>query len=121
MTLILLHKRCLKVFRKLEVSKMDVNRHLFLDTLEQMRELLGGPDAELRAQDPFMTKIVLEFYQLIDEYAVEQSSDLDAPEDTEVIKDILNKLASKIEIIENYNTKNLNKLKFLSDVSPKKT
>ena len=99
---------------------MNINSHLFLDTLEQMRELLLSPDIESRVQDAYLTKTILEFYELIDEYALEQSSDLNAPESTEKIKVILEQLTSKIDTIDQHVNLNLKKLSFLSKVTPKR-
>ena len=60
---------------------MNINNHLLLDTLEQMRELLSSPDIASRADEVFLTQAIKEFYSLIDEYAVAQCPDIDAPED----------------------------------------
>ena len=98
---------------------MNINSHLFLDTLEQMRELLSSPDIASRATDPFLTETILEFYQLIDEYAFEQSSDVDTPENPEKLKAILAQLSSKIDTIDQHINLNLKKLSFLSKVTPK--
>ena len=78
---------------------MNINNHLLLDTLEQMRELLSSPDIASRADEVFLTQAIKEFYSLIDEYAVAQSSDIDAPEDQEKIKEILGQLTSKMDTI----------------------
>ena len=67
---------------------MNINNHLLLDTLEQMRELLSSPDIASRANEVFLTQAIKEFYSLIDEYAVAQCPDIDAPEDQEKIKEI---------------------------------
>ena len=99
---------------------MNIDSHLFLDTLEQMREILSSPDIESRVQDAYLTKTILEFYELIDEYALEQSSDLKAPESTEKIKVILEQLTSKIDTIDQHVNLNLKKLSFLSKVTPKR-
>jgi len=99
---------------------VNIDSHLFLDTLEQMREILSSPDIESRAQDAYLTKTILEFYELIDEYALEQSSDLNAPESTEKIKVILEQLTSKIDTIDQHVNLNLKKLSFLSKVTPKR-
>jgi hypothetical protein len=71
----------LKASEKLEADSMNINNHLLLDTLEQMRELLSSPDIASRAEEVFLTQAIKEFYSLIDEYAVAQSPDIDAPED----------------------------------------
>ena len=97
-----------------------MDSHLFLDTLEQMREILSSPDIESRAQKACLTKTILEFYELIDEYALEQGSDLNAPESTEKIKMILEQLTSKIDTIDQHVNLNLKKLSFLSKVTPKR-
>ena len=99
---------------------MNIDSHLFLDTLEQMREMLSRPDIESRAQDPFLTKTIIEFYELMDEYALEQSSDLHAPESAEKIIVILGQLESKIDTIGQHINLNLKKLSFLSKVTPKR-
>ena len=67
---------------------MNIDNHLLLDTLEQMRELLSSPDIASRTDEAFLTQAIKEFYSLIDEYAVAQSPDVDAPEDPEKIKEI---------------------------------
>ena len=100
---------------------MNINNHLLLDTLEQMRELLSSPDIASRADEGFLTQATKEFYSLIDEYAVAQSSDIDAPEDQEKIKEILGQLTSKMDAIEKHVTLETNKLSFLSEVTPKKS
>jgi Mg2+ and Co2+ transporter CorA len=99
---------------------VNTDSHLFLDTLEQMREILSSPDIESRARNASLTKTILEFYELIDEYALEQSSDLNAPESTEKIKMILEQLTSKIDTIDQHINLNLKKLSFLSKVAPKR-
>ena len=98
---------------------MNINNHLLRDTLEQMRELLSSPDIASRADEIFLTQAIKEFYSLLDEYAVAQSSDIDAPEDQEKIKEILGQLASKMDTIEKHVTLETNKLSFLSEVTPK--
>ena len=99
---------------------MNIDSHLFLDTLEQMREILSSPEIQSRAKDALATKTILEFYELIDEYAVEQSADLSAPESPKKIKLILEKLTSKIDTIDEHINLNLKKLSFLSEVTPKR-
>jgi hypothetical protein len=99
---------------------MNIDSHLFLDTLEQMREILSSPEIQSRAKDALATKTILEFYELIDEYAVEQSADLSAPESPEKIKLILEQLTSKIDTIDQHINLNLKKLSFLSKVTPKR-
>ena len=95
---------------------MNIDSHLFLDTLEQMKEILASPDIASRAEDTFVTQIIKEFYSLIDEYALAQSSDID---ESEAIKEILAQLASKIDIIEQHVKLETDKLSFLSNVTPK--
>ena len=112
-------KKCLKALEKLEADSMNINNHLLLDTLEQMREILSSPDIASRADEVFLTQAIKEFYSLIDEYAVAQSSDIDAPEDPEKIKEILGQLTSKIDVLKTRYYRNLNKLSFLSKVTPK--
>jgi|TARA_B110000211_G_C13828967_1_gene442663 hypothetical protein len=110
----------LKAFGKPKVNRMNIDSHLFLDTLEQMREILSSPEIQSRAKDALATKTILEFYELIDEYAVEQSADLSAPESPEKIKLILEQLTSKIDTIDQHINLNLKKLSFLSKVTPKR-
>ena len=98
---------------------MNIDNHLLLDTLEQMRELLSSPDIASRTDEAFLTQAIKEFYSLIDEYAVAQSSDIDAHEDQEKIKEILGQLTSKMDTIEKHVTLETNKLSFLSKVTPK--
>jgi hypothetical protein len=98
---------------------MNIDSHLFLDKLEQMRELLSSPDIASRADEVFVTHVIKEFYSLIDEYAVAQSPDIDAPEDPEKIKEILGQLTSKIDTIEQHINQETDKLSFLSRISPK--
>jgi hypothetical protein len=99
---------------------MTTNSHLFLDTLEQMRELLSSPDIESRANDAFLTQTIEEFYALIDEYALAQNFSIDTTEDPEKIQDILGQLASKIDVITKHVETNLNRLNFVSKITPKK-
>lgn len=99
---------------------MTTNSHLFLDTLEQMRELLSSPDIESRANDVFLTQTIEEFYALIDEYALAQNFSIDATEDPEQIEDILGQLASKIDVISKHVETNLDRLNFVSKITPKK-
>ena len=99
---------------------MTTNSHLFLDTLEQMRELLSSPDIESRANDAFLTQTIEEFYALIDEYALAQNFSIDTTEDPEKIKDILGQLASKIDVINKHVETNLDRLNFVSKITPKK-
>ena len=110
----------MKAFGKPKVNRMNIDSHLFLDTLEQMREILSSPEIQSRAKDALATKTILEFYELIDEYAVEQSADLSAPESPEKIKLILEQLTSKIDTIDEHINLNLKKLSFLSKVTPKR-
>lgn len=99
---------------------MTTNSHLFLDTLEQMRELLSSPDIESRANDVFLTQTIEEFYALIDEYALAQNFSIDTTEDPEKIQDILGQLASKIDVINKHVETNLDRLNFVSKITPKK-
>ena len=98
---------------------MNINNHLLLDTLEQMRELLSSPDIASRTDEAFLTQAIKEFYSLIDEYAVAQSPDVDAPEDPEKIKEILGQLTSKIDTIEQHINQETDRLSFLSRITPK--
>jgi hypothetical protein len=98
---------------------MNIDNHLLLDTLEQMKEILSSPDIASRTEEAFMTQIIKEFYSLIDEYAIAQSLNIDAPEDPEKIKEILGQLTSKIDTIEQHVATQTNKLSFLSKVTPK--
>ena len=88
---------------------MNIDSHLFQDTLEQMKELLSSPDIVSRANDSILTKTIVEFYELIDEYAAEQSSDVSIPEVSDKIQAILAQLASKIDAIDQHVNLNLNK------------
>jgi hypothetical protein len=109
----------LKASEKLEADSMNIDSHLFLDTLEQMRELLSSPDVESRADDAVLTQTIKDFYSLMDEYAVAQSADTFETEDHEKIKTILAQLTSKIDIIELHVKLETNKLSFLSKITPK--
>ena len=93
--------------------------HLLFNTLEQMKELLSSPGIDSRAQDPLVTNTLVEFYELINEYSIEQDSGVNSPEDSEKSKAILVQLASKIDIIDKHVNSNLKKLSFLSQVAPK--
>ncbi len=109
----------MKASEKLKVDSMTIDSHLFLDTLEQMRELLSSPDVESRADDALLTQTIKDFYSLIDEYAVAQCPDIFANEDSEKIKIILAQLTSKIDAIEQHVKLETDKLSFLSKVTPK--
>ena len=109
----------MKASEKLKVDSMNIDSHLFLDTLEQMRELLSSPDVESRADDALLAQTIKDFYSLIDEYAVAQSPDIFANEDSEKIKIILAQLTSKIDAIEQHVKLETDKLSFLSKVTPK--
>ena len=98
---------------------MNIDSHLFLDTLEQMREILSSPDIESRANAGFLTQIIKDFYLLIDEYTEAQSPDIAETEDSEKIKIILAQLTSKIDAIEQHVKLETDKLSFLSKVTPK--
>ena len=98
---------------------MSNDGHLLFNILKQMKELLSSPGIESRAQDPFVTNTLVEFYELINEYSIEQGSGVNSPEDTEKSKAILVQLASKIDIIDQHVNLNLSKLSFLSKVAPK--
>ena len=98
---------------------MNINSHLFLDTLEQVKELLSSPGVASRAKEASVANVISEFCDLTEEYAVQQSCYAGSPEDIRSLTNILNRLASKIEVIEKYNLISLQKLKFLSEVSPK--
>ena len=93
--------------------------HLFFNTLEQMKKLLSSPGIDYRAQDPLVTNTLVEFYELINEYSIEQDSGVNSPVDLEKSKAILFQLASKIDIIDRHVNLNLKKLSFLSKVAPK--
>ena len=98
---------------------MSIDSHLFLDTLEQVKELLSSPGVASRAKEASLTDVISEFCDLTDQYAIQQSTETRRPEDNEALTRILKELASKIEVIENHNLISLQKLKFLSEVSPK--
>ena len=85
-----------------------------------MRELLSSPDIESRANDMFLTQTIEEFYALIDEYALAQNFSIDTTEDSEQIQDILGQLGSKIDAINKHVNTNLDKLNFVSNITPKK-
>ena len=99
---------------------MNIDNHLLLDTLEQMRELLSSPDIESRANDAFLTQTIEEFYALIDEYALAQNFSIDTTENSEQIQYILGQLGSKIDVINKHVNTNLDKLNFVSKITPKK-
>ena len=98
---------------------MSMDSHLFLDTLEQMKELLSSPGIASRADEACLTDVISEFCELTDQYAVQQSDFQGQPEEIEALTGILNKLASKIEVIEKHSLISLQKLEFLSKISPK--
>ena len=98
---------------------MSIDSHLFLDTLEQVKEILSSPGVASRAKEASLTGVISEFCDLTDQYAILQSTEARRPEDNEALTSILKELASKIEVIENHNLISLQKLKFLSEVSPK--
>ena len=98
---------------------MSIESHSFLDTLEQMKELLSSPDIASRANEARITDDISEFCELTDQYAEQQSDFQGQPEEIEALTSILNKLASKIEVIEKHSLISLQKLEFLSKISPK--
>ena len=98
---------------------MSIESHSFLDTLEQMKELLSSPDIASRANEARITDDISEFCELTDQYAEQQSDFKGQPEEIEALTSILNKLASKIEVIEKHSLISLQKLEFLSKISPK--
>ena len=98
---------------------MNTDNRLFMDTLEQMKKLLSSPAIESRAQDPIVAKTIVEFYELIDSYAEIQKSDLNNSEQSEQLTTIFAALTLKINLIEQHINLNLNKLSFLSKVTPK--
>ena len=98
---------------------MSIESHSFLDTLEQMKELLSSPDIASRANEARITDDISEFCELTDQYAIQQSDFKGQPEEIEALTSILNKLASKIEVIEKHSLISLQKLEFLSKISPK--
>ena len=98
---------------------MDIDRHAFLDALEQARELLTSPDVASRTDETFLTETLSKFYELIDEYAIEHSNDPGSPEDPEKIKEILEQVTTQLNAIDEHVTLNQEKLKFLSNLSPK--
>ena len=98
---------------------MTADNHLFLEALEQMKDLLRSPALESRAKDPFVTKTILEFYELIDAYAKNQTNGSDDPKQSEQLKLLYADLGSKINTIESHVNVGLDKLKFLSEVKPK--
>ena len=98
---------------------MSTNSHLFLETLEQMKELLSSPDIASRANDALLTQEIKEFYALIDEYALAQSFGTETTENPEKIKDILGQLASKIDSIDKHVNTSLDRMRFVSKITPK--
>jgi uncharacterized membrane protein affecting hemolysin expression len=98
---------------------MDIDRYAFLDALEQIKELLASPDIESRADEAFLTETLSKFYELIDQYALNQSNDPESPEDSKKIKEILDQLTTHLNAIDEHVTLNQQKLKFLSYISPK--
>ena len=98
---------------------MSTDSHLFLDALEQMREILISPDVSSRAQAAGMTEVIKDLFELMDQYAVAQCDLEGQPKESDTLKSILDRLASKIEVVENHNLLSLKRLDFLSDVSPK--
>ena len=98
---------------------MSMDSHLFLDTLEQVRELLSSPSVAARAKDASLGDVITEFCELTDQYAVQQSDSEGRPEDIAALSIILKKLSSKIKVIEEHNLISLQKLKCLSKISPK--
>jgi ribosome assembly protein YihI (activator of Der GTPase) len=109
----------LKAFGKLKAKSMDIDRHAFLDALEQVKELLKSPDIASRTDGVFLTETLSRFYELIDEYALEYSDDPERPEDPEKIKEILEQVTTQLNAIDEHVTLNQEKLKFLSKISPK--
>ena len=98
---------------------MNTDNHLFAEALEQMKELLRSPALESRATDPFVTKAIIEFYDLIDAYAENQSREPGDPKQSEQLRSIFTDLASKIDAIEDHVKSGLDKLNFLSNITPK--
>ena len=98
---------------------MSIDSHLFLDALEQVKELLSSPGVASRAKEALLTDVISEFCDLTDQYAILQSNEARQPKDNEALTSVLRELASKIEVIEDHNMISLQKLKFLSEVSPK--
>ena len=98
---------------------MGIDRHAFLDALEQVREILTSPDVASRTDGAFLTETLSKFYELIDEYALGYSDDPESPEDPEKIKEILEQVTTQLNAIDEHVTLNQEKLKFLSKISPK--
>ena len=46
---------------------MSIDSHLFLDTLEQVKELLSSPAVASRAKEASLTGVILEFCELTDQ------------------------------------------------------
>jgi len=98
---------------------VNTDNHLFAKALEQMKELLISPALESRAKDPFVTKTIIEFYDLIDAYAENQSLEPDDPKQSEQLRSIFTDLVSKIDAIEDHVNSGLDKLNFLSKITPR--
>ena len=109
----------MRASRKLEINKVNTDNHLFAKALEQMKELLRSPALESRAKDPFVTKTIIEFYDLIDAYAENQSLEPGDPKQSEQLRSIFTDLASKIDAIEDHVNSSLDKLNFLSNITPR--
>lgn len=98
---------------------MSTDSHLFLDALEQMREILMSPDVSSRAQAAGMSEVIKDLFELMDQYAVAQYDLEGQPKDSDTLKSILDRLAANINVLETHNLLSLKRLSFLSDVSPK--
>ena len=98
---------------------MTTDNHLFAKALGQLKELLRSPALESRAKDPFVTKTIIEFHDLIDAYAENQSLEPDDPKQSEQLRLIFTDLASKIDAIEDHVNSGLDKLNFLSNITPR--
>ena len=92
---------------------------LLLATLEQMKEIMSSPELSSRAQNLFLTEIVLELYKLIDEYADLVQSGIGQIGPDSRARDLLGQLNEKLTLIEEYSDKNLQKFEFLSKITPK--
>ena len=98
---------------------MNTDNHLFAKALEQMKDILRSPALASRAKDPFVTKTIIEFYDLVDAYAENQSLEPDDPKQSEQLRSIFTELASKIDAIEDHVNSGLDKLNFLSNITPR--
>ena len=92
---------------------------LFLASLEQIREIMSSPEISSRAPNVFLTEIVSELYELIDQYAKIVSSEKDIPDHSVTADELLMKLSEKLVLIQEHTDKNLKMFNFLTKIAPK--